>query len=281
MKYQLTVICPGIRTKNWLRLYESISNAFKYSWEIIFISPYNLPEELKDKDNIQWIQSWASPISCQQQGLCKSQGVFISWAADDGYYLKDSLTLAYDNLMKDSSFKPHGEFLVKSLGITNTGIAFNNKKLVMGKYYEGNNDGDMPMQDDKYYILANHDATRIKWIPDTYYMLNVGLVPTSLLLEVGGWDAENFQVCPMAYNDLAVRLQRYGVEFIVQNEMMFKCSHMPGHEGDHGPIHDAQIDFDQPKFRQIYWTNNCMNRIKIDINNWKLAPEKWSMRFGK
>lgn len=281
MKYQLSVICPGIRTKNWLRLYNSINDAFKYSWEIIFISPYDLPEELKEKDNIKFIQSWRSPIACQQMALEKVQGVFTTWAADDGYFLPNSLNIAYEKIFIDEAIKPHGEFAMKILNESNTGLAFNNKKLVMGKYYEGNNDGDMPMQENKYYILANHDATRVKWIPDNYFMLNVGLVPTTLLWEVGGWDAENFEVCPMSYNDLAIRLQRYGVKFIIQDEMMFKCSHMPGHEGDHKPIHEAQINRDQPNFKRIYWSNNCLHRINIDINNWKNSPEKWTERFGK
>lgn len=281
MKYQLTVICPGIRTKNWLRLYNSVNDAFKHTWEIIFVGPYPLPDELKDKENIKYIESWRSPIACQQQALTLAEGVFITWAADDGYFLPNALNVAYDKIMADSTVLPHGEFMIKSLGIKNTGIAFNHKKLVMGKYYEGNNDGDMPMQDNAYYILSNHDATRVKWIPDNYYMLNVGLVPTTLLLEVGGWDAENFEVCPMSYNDLAIRLQRYGVEFIIQNEMMFRCSHMPGHEGDHKPIHEAQINRDQPRFKQIYWTGNCLTRIKIDLNNWKLSSPKWKERFGE
>lgn len=281
MKYELSIIVPGIRPKNWLRLYNSINTAFSYSWEIIFISPYPLPAELQGKDNVQHIQSWRSPIACQQMALPCVRGVFVSWAADDGAFLPNSLDIAYDKIMQDETVLPHGEFMKDAVGIEQTGIAFNHMKLVMGKYYEGNNDGDMPMQDDKYYILSNHDATRVKWIPDNYYMLNVGLVPTKLLIEVGGWDAENFEVCPMSYNDLAIRLQRYGVKFIIQNEMMFTCSHMPGHEGDHKPIHEAQINRDQPKFKNIYWSGNCVNRIKIDINNWKNSPEKWSERFGK
>ena len=254
----LTVICPGIRTKNWLRLYNSVGESFSGTWEIIFVGPYDLPQELLSKSNVTYIKDWGSPIRCQQVALTIAKGDFINWAADDGYFLPKSQDIAF-NTLKDLDYM----------------------NLVMGKYYEGNNDGDMPMQDNKYYILSNHDATRVKWIPEGYFMLNVGLVPRKLLLEVGGWDAENFQVCPMSYNDLAIRLQRYGVKFHIQDEMMFTCSHMPGHEGDHGPIHDAQINFDQPRFKQIYWTGNCVNRIKIDLNNWKLAPARWQMRFGK
>lgn len=280
MKYKLSVICPGIRPQNWLRLYESIDASFKFSWEIIFISPYSLPEELKDKLNITYIRSWRSPIACQQEGLTKVKGVFVTWAADDGYFLPNALTTAYEKLMTTNTESNETSFM-EWLGITTSGIAFDHNILIMGKYYEGNNDGDMPMQSNEYYDLNMHDATRGKWIPKPCYMLNVGLVPTVLLNEVGGWDAENFEVCPMAYNDLAIRLQRKGVKFIIQDEMMFTCSHLPGHEGDHGPIHDGQILKDQPKFKNIYGTELCLKRIKIDINNWKQSEVQWSRRFGK
>lgn len=237
----------------------SVASSFFKEWEIIFISPYPLPIELKDKKNVRIIEDWGSPIRCQQRGLIAAKGDWITWAADDGVFLPNALDIAYKKL-EEVKFDPY--------------------KVVMGKYYEGNNDGDMPMQNDEYYILNNHDATRIKWIGSSFYMLNVGLVSREVLLEVGGWDAESFQVCPMAYNDLAVRLQRNNVEFIIQNEMMFKCSHMPGLEGDHAPIHNAQIDYDQPLFRRIYSEQKSQQRIKIDLFNWKKAPSKWEMRFG-
>lgn len=257
---QLSIICPGIRVERWINLYNSIASSFFGSWEIIFISPYPLPEQLKYKKNIQWIQDWGSPIRCQQRGLIAAKGDWINWAADDGVFLPNALDIAWKKLAE---------------------VNFDINHVVMGKYYEGNNDGDMPMQNNDYYILANHDATRIKWIPNTYFMLNVGMVAREKLLEVGGWDAESFEVCPMAYNDLAIRLQRSGVKFVVQDEMMFKCSHMPGHEGDHAPIHDGQIDHDQPLFKAMYSTPRCSERIKIDLFNWKNAPAKWERRFGK
>ena len=52
MKFDLSIVIPGIRTPNWASLYESAEKACKkYTWEMIFISPFDLPEELKEKDN--------------------------------------------------------------------------------------------------------------------------------------------------------------------------------------------------------------------------------------
>lgn len=282
MKYQLSCLVPGIRPQNWLRLYNSIKEAFAYSFEVIFVGPFPLPEELIGKENITYIPEWGSPIRAQQIALLAAQGVFTTWAADDGFFLPGALTVAFNKFF-NGSFESDEHLkrdLAKIFDFENTGIAFNYKKLVMGKYQEGPrlNDG---MEKDWYYILSNHDSMKIPGVRAGFYMLNVGLVPTILLREVGGWDARNFEVCPMAYNDMALRLQNYGVEFIIQDEMMFSCSHLPGHMGDHGPIHDAQVYHDEPLFGDIYRDPQSATRIFIELDNWKLAPERWQRRFGK
>ena len=262
----LTILVPGIRTANWLRLYNSMFKACKkHDWEMVFISPYDLPDELKGKDNIQHIYSWATPIICQQQGLLVAKGEWINWAADDGVFLEDSQDVAF-SLIKEISGRS-GEL--------------NYKVVVMGKYLEG--DGDTAhMKGNDYYILGNHDASRLNEIPKHYYMLNVGLVSKKLLLKVGGWDVY-FEVCPMAYNDLAVRLQNYGVTWIVQNELMFTCSHTPGLQGDHGPIHNAQVGHDQPLFTKIYnpRSPSPVKRINVQLDKYLSMPKRWERRFGK
>jgi hypothetical protein len=257
MPYKLTVLCPGIRTANWERLYNSIGDAFKGTWEIIFIGPYELPDALKNvkKKNVKLITDWGSPIRCQQRGLTEAQGDYVTWAADDGVFLPESLDVAFK--------KVEGK---------------DYKTVVMGKYTEGSGN-TTPMLGDFYYYLNNHDSCKLPYMPEKCLMLNVGIVSRQLLVELGGWDCQ-FEVCPMAYNDLAVRLNRYGAEILIQDELMFKCSHTPGHEGDHGPIHDGQIWHDHPVFTLIYADKHKSQRTAIDIDNWKNAPEKWERRFG-
>lgn len=255
--YQLSVICPGIRTTNWSKLYKSIGDSFSGKWELLFVGPYNLPDELKTKDNIQFICDWGSPIRAQQIGLTYAKGEWITWAADDGFYLPGALDIGFELL---DNYK------------------MDYKILVMGKYLEGDGDTEH-MKEKDYYYLSNHEASESPYLPGWYLMLNVGIVSTKLLKEVGGWDC-SFQACPMGYNDLAIRLQNYGVKFLVQNEIMFKCGHMPGTTGDHGPIHWAQLENDQPLFKKIYSVPDCIKRTKIDLNNWMNSPERWLRRFG-
>lgn len=261
----ISVICPGIRVHNWMKLYRSIELACSYPWEIIFVGPQDIPTEMKNtlrsegKDNFVFIKDFGSPIRCQQIGLGLCVGEYVTWAADDGEFLPDALDIAYRKIK----------------------LSDEKNVVVMGKYYEGNNDGDIPMQETEYYLLSRHDASKLPYIKDDYLMLNVGLVKAKMLWDMGGWDCVNFEVCPMAYNDLAVRMQMHGVKFIVQDELMFKCSHLPGHAGDHGPIHDAQVYFDQPRFSSIYSCEDCKDRIVIDIDNWRRSPARWERRFGK
>lgn len=257
-KYKLTVLVPGIRPQNWKRLYDSIEKTHAGSWEIIFIGPYDVPENLKGIDNITYIEDWGTPMRCMQRGLNIAKGTWITWAADDGYFLKDAINISFKMLAKANA-----DYMT----------------LVMGKYIEGKNDGSMSMQGDEYYMLKKHKATCMKYVPEDCFMLNVGIVARELLLEVGGWDCQ-FEVCPMAFNDLAIRLHNKGVKFIIQNEIMFTCSHLPGREGDHGPIHDAQIYYDEPLFRRIWESSDSKERINISLNNWEKAPERWERRFG-
>lgn len=255
MKYKLSVLVPGIRTQNWKRLYDSLLTSTKESFEFIFVGPYDLPEELKQYTNIKYIKDFGTPIKCQQIALLRSDGEWITWAADDGYYLPDALDKSFSMIENNNDYKT----------------------IIFGKYFEG--DGNEHIHNDiQYHKLNYHGATRSIYIPAEYMSLNCGLVSRQLLIELGGWDCQ-FEVCPMSYADFAIRAQNFGANFIIQDEVMFKCSHMPGTSGDHAPVHWAQITHDEPLYQSIYNEPDCITRTKIDINNWKNCPEKWQRRF--
>lgn len=250
---KLSVILPGIRRDNWLRLYQSIQHAFSDTFELVIISPYDLPDDFKKFSNIKIIKDLGTPVRCMGIGLEACQGEYITWAADDGIFLNKSLDIA-----------------VKSLeGKENA--------VVVGKYNEGQPNPVMNNID--YYYINKHDASKCKFIADDCLMVMEGVIPAKLLREIGGWDAQ-FEVCPMAFLDLSVRLYRHGAEFIFQQESMFSCSHMPNHEGDHGPVHDGQTLHDEKLFRELYKTTLGKDRKIIPIDTWKKSPERWERRFG-
>ena len=90
---ELSVILPGIRKHNWLSFYKSIEHSFHKNFELIIISPYELPVELKKYNNIKHIFDHGSPARCQQIGLVNCSGRFITWGADDGIFLENKLEL--------------------------------------------------------------------------------------------------------------------------------------------------------------------------------------------
>jgi len=248
----LSVIVPSIRPQNLQRLYESVRQAYGWMLEFIVVSPHPRAGWLPF-GNVTWIVDYGSPTRAQQLGILSARGEYVLWgAADDGYFLPGTVDLAVDRAAP--------------------------RTVVAGKYYEGS---DNPaMNERKYYLVNTHDGQRSKFVNDECLMLMVGVISRSLLLELGGVDCEKFESLPMAFNDLSVRLWHLGIEVILQDEVMFRCSHMPGHTGDHGPIHDAQTLHDEPMFKSIYNAHESLSRVDIDINNWTRAPARWERRFG-
>ena len=266
---QLSVLVPSIHPDALPILYKSVEEAFSGLFEFIFIGPYEPPKELMDKDNVRFILDWGSPIRCQQRGLVMARGVWITWAADDGVYTPRSLDMSFSIMIKDKRFSD----MVRRDGVIPSCF------IVMGKYIEGKL-ANQHMAYDEYYILSRHRASFSHYLPPHFLMFNVGIVARIILWQIGGWDCQ-FEACPMAYNDLAIRLQNMDMKFIIQDGFMFKCSHSPIKEGDHGPIHDAQMENDIPLFQKLYGNKECVERIKIHLNNWEKAPEHWERRFGK
>lgn len=250
---KLSCILPGIRPGNWKRIYESLYETTKEEFELIIISPYELPHSLRDKKNIKLIKDWGSPARCQQIGLLACSGEWIVWGADDGYFLPDALDVAFDSL-KDKD----------------------EKTVVIGKYHEGNASPDMNTI--KYYYIYTHDASRCSYVPTDCLMLMVGLVSRKEIMDIGGFDCY-FEALPMAFNDLSIRLYNNKCKFIFQEKVMFKCGHFPGTQGDHAPIHVAQTYSDLPKFKVIYSRQSSKQRVNIPLDNWKQAPEKWERRW--
>ena len=251
---KLSVIVPSIRPQNLRRLYESVQAAYTGEFEFIVVSPYPEASWLRDDANVHWEIDNGSPVRCQQIGLTLATGDYVLWGcADDGAFFPGSV---------DKAIAKAGP---------NT--------VVIGKYYEGA--GENPaMAEDKYYYINTHDCCRSEHIADDNLMFMIGVAPTARLKELGGLDTQRFETLPMAFNDLSVRMRHAGVEMVLDDKPMFHCSHMPGHDGDHGPVHDGQTLNDEPAFRALYNHPYSLTRQTISLDNWQHAPARWERRFG-
>ena len=247
-KPDLSIICAGIRNYNWKTLYDSV--VIPYSVEFIFVGPYALPKEL-EHTNIKYCRDFGHANRCQQIGLNLAEGLATTWMADDGVFHSATLSKCMAMLLEQPD-----------------------KTVITTKYTEGND----IVQPDSYYKL-NNAYPHSQYIPNDWWILNSGVFHTKYIKAIGGWDSQ-FEVPCVAHADLAVRVQRNGANIIMLNESICHCTHMPDRTGDHGPIHDAQIEHDTPLYRGMYSNQSCLSRTTIDINNWQNASTIWERRFN-
>jgi hypothetical protein len=148
--------------------------------------------------------------------------------------------------------------------------------LITSVYLEGSGDG--MLNQDYYLIKKSIDCTDFtNPILADSLILNIGLVDKNLLIEMGGWNGEDYETPFASHLDLAIRLHEAGTLFHLHEKPLFTCTHMPGTSGDHAPIHHAHyedMEILKNKYRGHFYP------ITIPLNNYKLAPERWVRRFG-
>jgi len=256
MDIKLSIILPGIRVHNWEKFYNSILSSFNGKFELVIVSPYELPDSFKKYDNIKHIIDFGCPSRCQQIALANCEGEFITWGADDGWFLENGLTEAVDFWEQNA-----------------TSV----KDIVTCKYTEGT-EYSPDMLEDFYYKINHASGLRSTFVPDNYWIINVGILKTEYAKQIGGWDSQ-FEVTTISHMDFAVRPQRDGSKYFMLTKPIFACGHMPGTVGDHAPVHYAHIEHDEPLFRRLYNGSKSMYRKEIDLNNWKNSPDIWTRRF--
>lgn len=252
---ELSIVVPGIRSHKWGDLYRSIKDSYSGVFELIFIGP-SIPEQIKDIPEVKFICDFGSPMRSSQIGAVSAKGKYITWGADDCKYFKNTIDIAVETLKKESP-----------------------KTVITGKYTEGDRPEDWKIQLSHDYQIINHSYPRTPYVDDKWLIFNVGFMYTEYFFELGGWDCQ-FEACPLGHTDLAIRAQRDGAKVILLDKPVLSCEHMPARSGDHAPVHDAHMYHDEPIFKNMYNNPNCINRIKISLDNWKQAPERWTRRFS-
>lgn len=267
MKYDVSVLIPGIRPEFWLKVYESMEKSLTTkTWEIVFAGPV-FPDSMSGKPNVKYIHTYASPIVARQMALLQAEGDWICHSADDCTFIPGAFDKTFELLAA-----LNGDY----------------KTIIAGKYLENVDASDPALQDnvqmrgDQYYSLAFHGILKnITPLPKgDYYLINTGIISRQLMFEVGGYDCQ-FEACAMACVDLSLRLQLYGANVVLQPDPLFTSTHLPGLMGDHGPINDGQIQHDEPLFYEIWKQPESAKRCVISLDTWRDCPTRWERRFGK
>lgn len=257
-KYDVSILMPAIRTHMWKSMYDSIlSSCKRYSFELVLISPFDLPEELSSFENIKLIKDFGCPSRCAQMGIEYCEGELLFHCVDDAIFLEDATDLAID-LYKQKCGK---------------------KDVVNMRYREGSNFSGGTW-DPNFWLAHYHQELRQKGIPPLFKISLHHLMSLEYFKELGGWDCR-FEYINHSLHDLMFRVQEDGGKLFDSETDVTNCNHFIGRTVDHAAIHDAQTYFDAPKFYEIYGHKEhaARERIKIQFDNWKQQPEYWVRRF--
>ncbi len=255
----LSIIVPGIRTEKWAAFCESAFKTTDISVEIIFVGPVGLPPELRSDNRVRFIQDRGSPTRCSQIGVLHSTGRRIMCSCDDAIMVEGAQEKIWER-MED-----------------------NPKTIILGKYTEGTGKGKKGKKSwafqmsDIYYKVHGSDCTASPHVPKDWSIANFAYVDRSYFVELGGFDCR-FESPALPTTDFAIRAQRDGAKFVLDNAKLFQLGFDGTAGGTHGPIFNAFMQHDLPLYRSIYNDPGCVNRTRIDFDNWKNAPEIWPRR---
>ena len=261
-KPDLSIILPSIREHNLIKLYDSILESTKRSFELIIIGPFELPIFLQRKENVKYIKDFGSPVRCSNIGAMHCEGKYVKCFADDAVYLKDSI----DNNLNELEKMP-----------------FNEKNVVTQGYFEGIDGTKKDLQPESYYKMNNIPALmRSPYLDPNWWLFNTVFMHRTFFEELGAWDCR-FETTFPAHTDLAVRAQNLGAIVQRTKYQISDTNWMFERTGDHGPIHDGQTTHDEQLFSSIYRnpTWKLTRQMRLDIMNWKDSSSIWKRRFEK
>lgn len=248
---------PSIRTHQLEKWYETLSLACKkYSFQVVICGPFDLPESLAKRENVKFIKSYAHPTKCAQIAALECDGELIHHNVDDTHFYEDSIDKNIE--FWDKSCFP--------------------RDVISMRYIEGQNHATTETFPMNYWKAGTYYP-----VPHIHPLWNINchfMMPRDLFLEYGGFDCK-YEYLTYACQDLLFRMQRDGVRVYDSLCDVSNADWYPGAMKDHGPIVVAQLQYDEPRFRNDWLYSPLGNPlVKIDVNNHKIYAENWQRRFG-
>lgn len=266
---KVSIILPSIRTKNLLKWYNAAEQACQnHSWEVVIVSPYNLPSELENKDNIKFIKSNRNALVCKQMGILLCNAEFLFNTTDDALLLPNSIDKMIDLWNREN---------------------LNEYDVINGRYREGALDADtlLPLENippelpQEYWYAGHHASLQIpgihpKWKTCLHFFMRL-----DDFYDLGGLNCNDYEYSVYPILELMFLCQRLGGRLIESETEVSWCSHLPCLTGDHAPVHWAMIN-DEQIFREKFKHKSYKKEDIIELNNyntWKRNDKKWQRRF--
>lgn len=253
---QISLVIPAIRPELYQGVYDSFLNTWHGTFEIIFVSPYDMPPlKLNPRGEIQWIRDYGCPSRALQIGWIKARAQWVSFGTDDATYDPNTMNRAWE-IIRDTGF--------------------DYKTFVTCPYTESDHWSKW-MLTPFYYLAWFHSGVRHWNIPPTTVLYMYGLISKQLLQEIGGFDTK-YESMALTYVDLSLRMKFHGCKGIIGKERICHCVWQDREKSDHSPVHHACVDHDIPLLKGIYFDRKFKPVVKIDVENYKWSAEKWPRR---
>ena len=269
MKKDVSIILPSIRPQFLETVYAAFQDSCKeHTWELVITTPFDIPTEIKRRNNVKVLTSHAPSTVALQMALQMCNAEFIHDAVDDHFELPGTL---------DGAIRLHKETLTS-------------KDVVNMPYIADSNVIDKLTLNPKSNIVAWPEVLWNAWhfeelrkpgIKSDWKLAPIFVMKLDYLLSIGGFDCR-YEYWNHPLHDLMFRVQADGGKIVNYTDTCAAGTHYPGHDYDHGPVHDAQLGPDINLFNSVYEKEDgASSRIKINYDNWKDQPDVWERRFNK
>lgn len=222
---------------------------------MVIISPYPLPDALKQHNNITHILEYGSPVRASQIGALACTGKLISFPCDDGVFIPGGFDQAID--------------LYNSTCTHKDGIVI--------RYQEGSG-MNAPSFPESYWVARNHLPGHLH-IEHDWKIAPQPMLSLDYYKEIGGVDCTAFECMAFATHDLCYRMQRAGGKFYLSPIDVMNCDNYGATGADHAPIYYGQTSHDQPEFFRMYADPAVHGRTTISLDTWKAVPDVWNRRW--
>lgn len=253
----ISFLVPTIRLKNLPGFLDSLKKSCtKYTYEVVFISPFDRPTTMPDY--IKWVKDFGTPSRCCQLGLFECNAKLIAHTVDDAIFYPKAIDECID-LYNEKCGR---------------------KDVVNCRYIEGPKFSGSKVPDD-FWTAHFHASLRLPGIPKDYKISLHHMLNYDYLMELGGYDCR-FNHMNFNTHDLMFRIQHDGGVLYNSPNFVTNCDQYLGDTVDHAAIFNSHGQHDLPLFMNLYSEPHVIEgRVKLDINNWANEPEVWDRRFGK
>lgn len=258
MKYDLSLLVPGINIQLWETLYAQMQQACKkYSWEIIFCGPEPLPTSLYRVSNIKFIKDMGTPTRAFQLSSLLKEGEFLAYCPDDSYIIENTIDECIDLL--------HSEDVDRE------------KDIICLQWFEATNHAWQPRSKD-WYTSSYHGSLRLPGVHPEWK------IPCNMMMSsryydfLGGIDCR-FEHMNMNLHDLMFRAQRN--KSIVHFSPNIVLNQSIEHRDYHHPIEQAYREVDLPLFQQLYSSKETVEHTPISlVPNLSVTENIWRRRYN-